>query len=133
MTHYSSRASQVKVEMYRLSGKWYMDETIDMNEFYHELSVRDAVVKALHKSHPDTAERWLDQFIIVASEPYHKNGHPQMIYPQWMFEIVQAEDDRRLKIKLDARLHESHRQLGADADCNRCRAEHANAVDGMDG
>lgn len=102
MTHYSSNPGKVKVSFYKLTGKWYMDEEIDMDPFWDELLVHDAVRKALVLAKgKELAEGQMDRFIIVVEEPYHKNAHPVMLQPDWMCELVGEEQDRRHQERRD--------------------------------
>lgn len=102
MTHYSSNPGFVKVSFYRLTGKWYMDEELNMAPFWDEPIVHEAVRKALVLAKgAELAEGQMDRLIIVVEEPYHKNAHPVMLQPEWVWRMVGEEQDRRYQERRD--------------------------------
>jgi hypothetical protein len=78
--NYSARASSVRVDFFRLNQvtgrptKWYTTEAVDMNDFYNEELIHDALMKALVK-HFGNKPR-LSGMVAFCPEPYHRNGHP---------------------------------------------------------
>lgn len=78
MTHYSNDPSNVRVDFFKESGKWYMTEQLDMNAHYNDKFVQDAVADALDESRPEREPRWWRNFIVVVNEPYHHNAYPVM-------------------------------------------------------
>lgn len=95
MTHYSNAPGMVRVDFYKLTGKWYMTEAVDMDKHYADSSIYHAVEESIKEAFPETGERWLDQFVVVVAEPYHKNAYPILLQPEWMRELVSEEEDRR--------------------------------------
>jgi hypothetical protein len=81
MSGYSTNPAMCRVDVWKLSGKWY--ETIavefkDYNEQIHE-AFEDTVVRALKQ--PDGYMR-LGGMHATCLEPYHQHAHPiSMIIP----------------------------------------------------
>lgn len=70
--NYSENSGSVRVDFFKESGKWYMTEALDMNEFWdYGIWCGEAVEAAL-----EAQGRNLKSFTRVVLEPYHKNGYP---------------------------------------------------------
>jgi hypothetical protein len=72
---YSEIDSMVRVDFFKESGKWYTTEAIDMNNWYNEPLIHDAISKAIITAIGDR----LSDMTAVILEPYHINSHPVMI------------------------------------------------------
>lgn len=80
MTNYSQDEGMVRVEFFRLSGKWYMTEAWNMNDFYnHKITPSDAVRAMLFSS--SRGQELMRQFIVVVLDPYHKLAYPVLLMP----------------------------------------------------
>ncbi len=73
MTNYSDNPGHVRVDYFKASGKWYMTETLDMNEFYDRWDIHKAIQYAMQEQ-----EMWRPHFTQVILHPYHQNAHPIM-------------------------------------------------------
>lgn len=80
MTNYSSNPGSCLVSYFKPSGKWYMDEALDMVGFWdYPITPVDAVRAAIVAR---GGERLLQQFIAVVAEPYHRLAYPVMLIPE---------------------------------------------------
>lgn len=80
--NFSKNESSVRLDVFKMSGKWYDTFAIDMNEFYNEPVVGDAVKKAIIKHtvyEPACNEKEIS-LIGVVLQPYHENAFPQLVY-----------------------------------------------------
>lgn len=76
MSNYSENPSMVRVDQYkRRSGKWYETFAVDMDPYYNEVPIQQAVQKAIE----DRIAVNLDDWIYVVNEPYHHYTHPVML------------------------------------------------------
>lgn len=78
MTHFSDKPSEVRVDFFRQSGKWYDTTVISMIGTWggKDNQIRDAVRRAL--TDKGLAGR---EFIAVVLDPYHEHSHPVMLMP----------------------------------------------------
>lgn len=89
---YSSKDSRVRVTLFKESGKWYSDESVDMYDRWSGCAtIHDALMAACAdefeaeegawslSSHP---LEWLESGgTIVCLDPYHEHAHPIMLTP----------------------------------------------------
>lgn len=73
---YSVSDSVVRVDRFRLSGKWYDTLAVDMERFYTHYGVKEALQEAMRAA----GHNYLD-WIVVCLEPYHQNSHPVSLIP----------------------------------------------------
>lgn len=72
---YSVSDGQVRVDIFKPSGKWDHSVAVDMDAFYNFGAVHDAVEQAFRNS---GYTMWADN-TYVCLEPYHKHAHPVML------------------------------------------------------
>lgn len=72
---YDSNDYMVRVDFFKDSGKWYCTEAVNMNRYYNEPDIYDAVRKALREHLGDR----LQGMTAVVLEPYHAHAFPLMI------------------------------------------------------
>ena len=90
MGNYSSNEGMVKVDFYRVSGKWYMTEAWDMSKFYNErMGPVEAVEKML--STTERGVHLMEQFIVVVDEPYHAQAYPVMLVKEEWWRAIRKE------------------------------------------
>lgn len=85
---YTVNESMVRVDIFKPSGKWYESIAIDMNEFYNEPIIHDALKKALAKGDTndrkwetiDGSERTLTSKFAICLHPYHENAFPICVW-----------------------------------------------------
>lgn len=70
---YTEDDSQVRTEYFKLSGKWYCTEALDMSGQYDAMHAPLAVERARGNAHP---EMWC-----VVLDPYHKGSYPVLMPP----------------------------------------------------
>jgi len=77
---YSSDDSDVRVDFFKESGKWYATESIKM-ENWDEPSFHDAFKHALNEAlyMPKADRLRYSDMTAVCLEPYHKHSHPIML------------------------------------------------------
>lgn len=59
------------------SGKWYKDEEFDMNAYFNDPCIKEAIKFAM-----EDAGLSMEGFIVVVMDPNHKNSHPIMFMPE---------------------------------------------------
>ena len=77
--NYSEKPGMVRFDFFKSNGKWYMTEAVDMEGFYNETFVQDAVKKAFAKDCRDSGREPHNNFTIVVTEPYHHGAYPVML------------------------------------------------------
>jgi len=81
MTHYSEDPSNVRVDIFRPSGKWYTTIELKWDRYFadedgtHEYIV-DTFIRLCREKGLDTQ---FEGMIAVCLEPYHEHAHPLMI------------------------------------------------------
>lgn len=87
---YSESDSDVRMSLFKPSGKWSRDAAVNMGGVYHEPLIHDAVAKAWLAAHDGMppAEGWT----IVCLEPYHKHAHPVMLKDNDRWERLAKEN-----------------------------------------
>jgi hypothetical protein len=79
MGNYHESASHCRFSLFKPSGKWCSDHSVDMNGVYNEPLIHRAVWKAWQASRTP-ADRALEEgWILVILEPYHIHSHPIML------------------------------------------------------
>jgi hypothetical protein len=74
--NYSQSPNHVKLIVFKKSGKWKYEESLDMEDHYHNLTPHDAVLNCLKNT------RWsksLQDYIFVVPEPFHNAEYPVCI------------------------------------------------------
>ena len=86
MGNYSDKASSVRVDFFKKSGKWYCTEAVEWKTYEGEVDkggklIHDAFAEALvaHLRDPETKRVRLDDMTAVCLEPYHVHSHPIML------------------------------------------------------
>jgi hypothetical protein len=105
VTNYSNNPGMVEVQFFKTSGKWYMSEAVDMSKHYEDLNIFDAVRESIREGH-ERGQSWMDQFVTVVQNPYHKNAYPVMLQPQWMYEVVQETAEQNYRDEARKRILE---------------------------
>lgn len=72
---YSANDSDVRVDIFKASGKWYQTIAISMGMVYHHPELKDAFVEAYEAQVGPIQQ----DMIYVCNEPYHQHAHPIMI------------------------------------------------------
>lgn len=77
MSHYSTNESDVRVSIFKPSGKWYTDIAVNMGEYYNHADIHQALLLALS----DAGQyKWYEQgYTLVCLEPHHRYSHPVML------------------------------------------------------
>lgn len=70
---YTEDDSQVRAEYFKLSGKWYCTEALDMSGQYDAMSPSIAVANARGNTYP---ELWC-----VVNDPCHRHSYPVLMPP----------------------------------------------------
>ncbi len=81
MSNYSDDPESVRVDFFKLSGKWYTTESVKMEIYSSVIApVRDALIEALvkHLKKPDGSIRFAGMWAVCLN-PYHEHAHPQMV------------------------------------------------------
>lgn len=90
--NFSLNSGHCKVEYYKPSGKWYMDEVIDMSDHYNDVSIhnaiRESIIEGSESVRHGRGESLLRQFIAVVSDPYHANAYPIMLIPDDILQMI---------------------------------------------
>lgn len=81
---YTIKETIVRADRFKANGKWIETLELDMDGYYDELLVHDAVKAALFdryniESVDNTLRNDRSNFIIVL-EPHHENSHPVTIW-----------------------------------------------------
>ena len=71
MSNYSEDESQVRVDFFKPSGKWYCTEAVKWTGGY-----TGCIHEAFRKSLEDHHAGRLTQFDAICLEPYHEHSHP---------------------------------------------------------
>lgn len=71
--NYSNTPGMVRVDRFKIRGKWYETMAVDMSEFYEEPNIHAALRKAIEASGHKIN---LVDFMYVCLEPYHQYEHP---------------------------------------------------------
>lgn len=79
MTNWAESSSSVRFTFFKESGKWYMDEAVDMEGLFNESHVIDAVLKALEKRFASLGRPFHNNFTVIVLEPYHWAAYPVML------------------------------------------------------
>lgn len=79
---YTTKESIVRADRFKGSGKYYDTIELDMEGFYKEASLREAVEKALIKQGSmlrSYTKEESDGFIVVLN-PYHQTDYPVVVW-----------------------------------------------------
>ncbi len=76
---YSENEGMVRVDRFKDSGKWYDTFSIDMNLYYNDDNIYNALEKAIQDRFIKLNLKIPDEGYIVCLEPYHKWAFPIMI------------------------------------------------------
>lgn len=80
MSHYSNNPADVRVDFFRLSGKWYTTESVRWTGEWEgsKQLIHDAFAQSLRDHFKDTPMR-LSNTDAICLEPYHEYSHPIQI------------------------------------------------------
>lgn len=87
MTHYNSDPQNVRVDLFKPSGKWYTTVSIRMDRY--EAHTPSGGYESLHDTVARCLREQLDGYrrkVAVVLEPYHEHAHPVMLYDWWQEE-----------------------------------------------
>lgn len=79
MGNFTTNESSVRVDIFKSSGKWYSTIVIDMEPFYNEPIVSDAVAKALVSQTNYKRSVKSNGWFAICLDPYHRDSSPVMI------------------------------------------------------
>ncbi len=96
---YSERDSDVRVDFFKESGKWYTTEAVRWTGSWEDGQLIEELAVSLfaHLKQPDGSLRLADMTAICL-EPYHKNSYPLMLEVSRVRGLV----DRRNAHKVDS-------------------------------
>jgi hypothetical protein len=94
---YSHNDSQVRIDHFKLGGKWYSTNALDMVGHYSDLSPEAAVRESIVQDLPYP----LDNFIAVVLEPYHQHGYPILLMPETLRRAGNLYADDRYRERLE--------------------------------
>ncbi len=79
---YTSKESQVRVDIFKASGKWYTTIEVDMNDVFEFPFIHDALKMCLEKTtwKPAVSKKDSDGWFAVCLEPYHVTPYPIVIW-----------------------------------------------------
>lgn len=81
MTHFSLNPGMVRGELFTENGKWKYTVQINMYDFYNEVDIYEAVVKAFRATPSSTTGvvEGITGYWLVVLDPYHRNAYPVMV------------------------------------------------------
>jgi len=80
MTHYSASSTDVRVDFFKPSGKWYVTESIKWIGEWHgkKQSIHEAFAQSLRNHFKNMPNRLIEMDAICIN-PYHEYTHPIQI------------------------------------------------------
>lgn len=85
---YSDDDTNVRVDFFKESGKWYTTEAVKWTGGSTDILIHEAFIISLenHLHKEGSAELRLSGMTAVCLEPYHENAHPLMVKVQRLAE-----------------------------------------------
>lgn len=94
MTHFNENPGSVRVDRFRLSGKWYDTYAIDMSKYYGALLIHEAVCEAWLDRYDWGEGTGLTNFLLICLDPYHVNSYPVMINSDFAERVLRRRNER---------------------------------------
>ncbi len=101
MGNYSNVSSCVRVDFFKLSGKYYTTEAVNWMGRYKEEELiyeqfADSVIRHLRESTPEhnVPNIRLSDMVAVCLDPFHPHSHPLMMKVEDMPKLIEDRDER---------------------------------------
>jgi hypothetical protein len=128
---FTTEAGRVEINVFKPTGKWYAQGSVDMHGFYTGVLLHDALLSAcVREFERGESGQWpvkssprellAQGWTIVCFEPYHEHGHPTLLRLRCTDEVLVSSPDEpqreyRLKALLtllqDSKLRDEAAQL----------------------
>lgn len=76
MGNYSNIEGNVRVDVFKPSGKWHTTLQVDMGAFYNCALIHDGLEQAMREQ---GYGNFVDGYMCVCTEPHHRSSHPVML------------------------------------------------------